>query len=81
MVKRRLAGLAFFVAVAGFVGFTTAQYARAFDESIRVRLVLDDVGNALPLIADVKVRGVLVGDDELRAALNLPEGNYRLTPG
>lgn len=62
MVKRRLAGLAFFVAVAAFVGFTTAQYARAFDDSIRVRLVLDDVGNALPLNADVKVRGVLVGD-------------------
>ncbi|MBY6368121.1 MCE family protein [Rhodococcoides corynebacterioides] len=62
MVKRRLAGLAFFLAVAGFVGFTTAQYARAFDDSIRVRLVLDNAGNALPQNADVKVRGVLVGD-------------------
>ncbi len=61
MMVRRLSGLAFFLAVVAFVGFTTAVYARTFESVVTVELRTDSVGNALPPDADVKVRGVIVG--------------------
>ncbi|MGB6181526.1 MAG: MCE family protein [Rhodococcus sp. (in: high G+C Gram-positive bacteria)] len=62
MVARRLAGLAFFLAVIAFVGGSTLIYTKAFDSSVMVDLVTDSVGNALPRSADVKARGVIVGE-------------------
>lgn len=54
-------GAAFFVLLALFIGWSVTRYDGTFDEAVNVDLVLDSAGNALPLRADVKVRGVLVG--------------------
>ncbi|MGV8872385.1 MAG: MCE family protein [Rhodococcus sp. (in: high G+C Gram-positive bacteria)] len=54
-------GAAFFVILALFIGWSVARYDGTFDESVDVDLVLDSAGNSLPLRADVKVRGVIVG--------------------
>jgi protein-L-isoaspartate O-methyltransferase len=43
MMVRRLAGLAFFLAVVAFVGFTTAVYARTFESVVTVELRTDSV--------------------------------------
>lgn len=62
MLVRRLAGLGFFLAVIVFVGGSTLVYSRTFESTVDVTLATDSVGNALPPNADVKIRGVIVGD-------------------
>ncbi|CCQ13698.1 putative Mce family protein [Rhodococcus sp. AW25M09] len=54
-------GLAFFLALALFIGWSVTRYEGTFDAAVDVDVVLDSAGNALPLRADVKVRGVMVG--------------------
>lgn len=66
MMARRVAGLLFFLAVVAFVGMSTLIYSKAFRSVVMVDLVTDTVGNALPPNADVKIRGVIVG--EVRSA-------------
>ncbi|MGN2635732.1 MCE family protein [Nocardia takedensis] len=60
--RTRLLGIAFFVLVAVFVWGTIAIYDKQFVRTVDVDLVTDSVGNALTRNADVKVRGVPVGE-------------------
>ncbi|MBD0323747.1 MAG: MCE family protein, partial [Aldersonia sp.] len=60
--SRRVLGIAFFLVVALFIWLTIAMYNKTFQKVIKVDLITDSVGNALPQKADVKMRGVLVGD-------------------
>ncbi|AHH96789.1 MCE family protein [Kutzneria albida] len=55
-------GVVFLLVVALFVSFTIALYRKAFTPVVPVRLETDAVGNQLQPGADVKVRGVLVGE-------------------
>jgi phospholipid/cholesterol/gamma-HCH transport system substrate-binding protein len=54
-------GAVFFVLLAVFIGWSVTKYDGTFDDAVNVDVVLGSAGNALPLRADVKVRGVLVG--------------------
>lgn len=61
-LRRRTLGLVFFLVLALFVAGTIAIYNKAFKTVVEVELLTDSVGNALPKNADVKVRGVIVGE-------------------
>ncbi|MET9491846.1 MCE family protein [Nocardia sp. NPDC006630] len=61
-IRSRTLGVLFFVVVALFLWTTIAIYNKQFVESVRVNLLTDTVGNALTRNADVKVRGVMVGE-------------------
>lgn len=61
-VRRRTLGLIFFVVLALFLYVTIAMYNKTFTKVVKVDLRTDSIGNALPLNADVKARGVLVGE-------------------
>lgn len=61
-LRRRILGVAFFLVLALFVGGTVASYNKTFKPVVKVDLVTDTVGNALPRNADVKVRGLIVGE-------------------
>ncbi|WP_027500656.1 MCE family protein [Rhodococcus sp. UNC363MFTsu5.1] len=65
-LRRRILGLAFFLVLALFLAFTIGMYNKSFKEVVKVNLVTDSVGNSLPSHADVKVRGLIVG--EVRSA-------------
>ncbi|MFF0532398.1 MCE family protein [Nocardia amikacinitolerans] len=58
----RLLGIAFFVIVGLFLWTTVAIYNKQFVRTVDVDLVTDSVGNVLSKNADVKVRGVPVGE-------------------
>ncbi|WP_051406978.1 MCE family protein [Nocardia sp. CNY236] len=60
-LRIRVLGIAFFVVVAVFVWTTIAIYNKEFVRTVHVDLKTDSVGNALTRHADVKVRGVTVG--------------------
>ncbi|TQF68702.1 MCE family protein [Rhodococcus spelaei] len=66
VVRRRVLGLVFFLVLALFVAFTIGMYNKSFKKVVNVSLVTDTVGNSLPNHADVKVRGLIVG--EVRSA-------------
>ncbi|MBP1162604.1 phospholipid/cholesterol/gamma-HCH transport system substrate-binding protein [Rhodococcus sp. PvR044] len=66
VLRRRILGLAFFLVLALFLVFTIGMYNKSFKEVVKVNLVTDSVGNSLPSHADVKVRGLIVG--EVRSA-------------
>ncbi|NMI01147.1 MCE family protein [Pseudonocardia acidicola] len=59
--RRRLQGVAFIVVIALLIGLSIAKYAGAFASGIPVTLKVDKVGNQLAERADVKVRGLIVG--------------------
>ncbi|MGF6888991.1 phospholipid/cholesterol/gamma-HCH transport system substrate-binding protein [Nocardia sp. GAS34] len=61
-LRVRTLGVLFFVVMALFLGGTVAMYNKAFTPVVRVDLITDSVGNALTRNADVKVRGVTVGE-------------------
>ncbi|MEV6767740.1 MCE family protein [Nocardia sp. NPDC051030] len=61
-VRVRTLGILFFVICALFLWTTTAIYSKKFVETVKVDLITDTVGNALTRNADVKVRGVNVGE-------------------
>ncbi|WP_067700060.1 MCE family protein [Nocardia jejuensis] len=61
-LRNRTLGLLFFVLVALFLYTTIAIYNKQFTDTVRVNLITDTVGNALTRNADVKVRGVNVGE-------------------
>ncbi|MDJ0392463.1 MCE family protein [Rhodococcus sp. G-MC3] len=65
-IKRRLLGVLLFVMILVLVGWSITSYSKTFEEVVRVDLITDSVGNALPSSADVKVRGLIVG--EVRSA-------------
>ena len=66
VLRRRVLGLVFFVVLALFLAFTIGTFNKTFKDVVKIDLVTDTVGNALPPNADVKVRGLLVG--EVRSA-------------
>src|SRR4051794_38570905 len=60
--KRKGQGIAFVVIVLLFFAFVVAAYNKSFIPTIPVSLRTDRIGNQLSLHADVKFRGVNVGD-------------------
>ncbi|MBY6350935.1 MCE family protein [Rhodococcoides corynebacterioides] len=60
--KRRLLGVGFLLVVVLFVGWSIASYQKTFKSVVMVDLVTDTAGNALPANADVKARGMIVGE-------------------
>ena len=62
VLRRRLQGVAFLVAIAVLLGLAVGQYQHAFTRVATVTLHTDTAGNQLQEASDVKVRGVLVGD-------------------
>lgn len=69
--RKRLLAALFIVIVLAFVGITVSVYNRAFTSSDTVTMYTDDMAFSLPVDADVKARGVLVG----RVAGVEPEGD------
>lgn len=61
-VRQRLLGLVFLLVCVGFLAFTILQFNKAFTSFTTVKFTTDSAGNALPNQADVKARGVLVGE-------------------
>ncbi|OAK52393.1 MCE family protein [Rhodococcoides kyotonense] len=65
-LRRLLLGLAFFLVLILFLGWSITSYNKTFKKVVSIDLITDSVGNALPANADVKVRGLIVG--EVRSA-------------
>ena len=65
-VQNRLLGITLVVLIVVFVGWSITSYNKTFANVVTVSLETDSVGNALPRNADVKVRGLIVG--EVRSA-------------
>lgn len=68
----QLLGLVFLVVVALFITTTIAVYNKAFADAVMVRLQTDRIGTQLREGADVKIRGVRVG--EVRAVSSSGRG-------
>ncbi|WP_209641484.1 MCE family protein [Kibdelosporangium banguiense] len=61
-IKYHLFGLVFLVVIALFLVLTIAGYRKAFTPVVMVSLETDHVGNQMREGADVKVRGMIVGE-------------------
>jgi phospholipid/cholesterol/gamma-HCH transport system substrate-binding protein len=61
-LRRYAAGIAFLVVIAGLVSLSVAMYTKAFTPVVKVSLETDHVGNQLSTHADVKLRGLRVGE-------------------
>src|SRR5688572_13263171 len=61
-LRRYVAGLAFLIVLALLVGLSIAFYTKALTPVVMVKLQSDRVGNQLSTHADVKLRGLLVGE-------------------
>ncbi|MBF6333687.1 MCE family protein [Nocardia transvalensis] len=61
-LRKRTLGVLFFVVLALFLSTTIAAYNKVWVKVVKVDLITDSVGNALTRKADVKVRGVTVGE-------------------
>ena len=62
VIKRRLAGVAFLGVIVGLVALAIAFYVKAFTPVVEVTLESDAIGNQLSAPADVKLRGLIVGE-------------------
>jgi phospholipid/cholesterol/gamma-HCH transport system substrate-binding protein len=62
LVRRRLSGVAFLVVIGALVSLTVAMYQKSFTPVVRVTLQADRIGNQLSAPADVKLRGLIVGE-------------------
>ncbi|NLE82302.1 MAG: MCE family protein [Rhodococcus sp.] len=62
VLRRRVLGIAFFVVLALFLFVTLGMFNKIFTKVVKVELITDSVGNSLSLNADVKVRGMIVGE-------------------
>jgi virulence factor Mce-like protein len=62
LAKLRLAGVGFLVVIAMLVGLTVLLYQKAFTPVVDVQLKADRIGNQLSAPADVKLRGLIVGE-------------------
>ncbi|MFL6072168.1 MAG: MCE family protein [Mycobacteriales bacterium] len=62
VLLRRVLGLVFIAILAGMAAVTVGIYDKAFTSYVPVTLVTDHVGNQLSPPADVKVRGLVVGE-------------------
>jgi phospholipid/cholesterol/gamma-HCH transport system substrate-binding protein len=61
-VRRLASGVVFLVVIAMLVGLSVALYTKAFTPVVMVSLKTDRVGNQLSTHADVKLRGIRVGE-------------------
>ncbi|MFC9763068.1 MCE family protein [Rhodococcus jostii] len=88
VVGRRALGLVFFLVLALFVALSVGLFDKTFTKVVKVDLVTDTAGNALPPNADVKVRGLIVGEvrsassqeDEVTLALAIQPDKAPLIP-
>jgi phospholipid/cholesterol/gamma-HCH transport system substrate-binding protein len=62
LVRLRLSGVAFIVVLAMLVGLTVLLYQKAFTPVAKITLKADRIGNQLSAPADVKLRGLIVGE-------------------
>jgi virulence factor Mce-like protein len=62
LIRLRLFGVAFIVVIGLLVALTIALYQKAFTPVVRVTLQTDRIGNQLSAPADVKLRGLIVGE-------------------
>jgi phospholipid/cholesterol/gamma-HCH transport system substrate-binding protein len=62
LVRLRLAGVAFLVVVALLVTLTVLLYKKTFTSVVHVNLLANRIGNQLSAPADVKIRGLVVGE-------------------
>jgi phospholipid/cholesterol/gamma-HCH transport system substrate-binding protein len=62
LIRQRLSGVAFLVVVGLLVGLTVLFYNKAFTPVVHVTLKADRIGNQLSAPADVKLRGLVVGE-------------------
>ncbi|HWH29088.1 MAG TPA: MlaD family protein, partial [Mycobacteriales bacterium] len=62
LAVQRLWGLAFLAVLVSLVATSIALYTKAFTDTVTVTLRADRVGNQLTEGADVKVRGLVVGE-------------------
>ncbi len=60
--RRRLLGIGFLLVVVLFVAWSITTFNKTFKDVVMVDLITDTVGNALPANADVKARGMIVGE-------------------
>jgi virulence factor Mce-like protein len=60
-IALRVYGLVFILVIAGLVALTIAQYQHAFTPVVHVQLQANSVGDQLQPSADVKLRGLVVG--------------------
>lgn len=61
-MKRRLQGLAFLVVVLSLIALSIATYSGVFSRGVPVTLRVENTGLQLDKNADVKVRGLIVGE-------------------
>ncbi|GAA3774006.1 MCE family protein [Streptomyces coacervatus] len=77
MLRLRLYGVVFIAVLALLLSLSVAVYQQAFTPAVRIRLEADSLGNQLDPRADVKLRGLLVGEvrevhaDGTRATLDI----------
>lgn len=62
LARQRLSGVAFLLVLAMLVWLSVALYNKDFTTTVDVSLKTDRAGNQLSVHADVKVRGVVVGE-------------------
>ena len=62
LLLRRLSGVAFLVVIGLLVTLTVLLYKKTFTSVVRVSLRTDRIGNQLSAPADVKLRGLVVGE-------------------
>lgn len=62
MLRLRLYGIAFIAVLALLLSLAVAVYQQAFTPVVRITLEADSLGNQLDPRADVKLRGLLVGE-------------------
>ncbi|MFC5219148.1 MCE family protein [Streptomyces coerulescens] len=68
VLRLRLYGVVFIAVLATLLGLSVAVYQQAFTPVVRITLEADTLGNQLDPRADVKLRGLLVGEvREVRA--------------
>lgn len=82
LIQRRVSGIAFLLVIAGLVYLTVLFYQKAFTPVVHVALKADRIGNQLSAPADVKLRGLVVG--EVRAVHSTGDGatiDLALEPG
>jgi virulence factor Mce-like protein len=72
LVRLRLSGVVFLLVLGLLVALTIALYQKAFTPVVKVTLKTDRIGNQLSAPADVKLRGLIVG--EVRSVASSGQG-------
>lgn len=81
VIRRRVQGVAFLIVIAALVALSIGKYSGAFSDGVPVTLQVDHTGLQLDKHADVKVRGVIVGEvTDLKASGTAAIVALRLKP-